>query len=320
MTEVETTLTTSLNDMGTLINPDLAKNINARWADIEGRAKDTVSKAIELGGELTTARNQVGYGFQKWVAHNLEMSPQHAYRLMKMWENRDHLSDCSSVTQALKVISGNKGEEWVAAGYADGEMPLSEAEDAPEHIEILSLEIHPMFMLDPVNRRKWQDIQGATVYRTIINGKPLRVAGTVELLSLGNQQGITRLPHGVLSLDQGNQQRREGQRNEDAWAARKFADKAMSKLSPDPKERELQLVQFLEHGLPKVQREWVEQRLGVDLDTPGNKAVDAIWALLLLRSEEDLWSGFKKLSGLDPKEFMQTSRETHRLKRLKISE
>lgn len=303
------------NVMSTLIVRDLAKEINRRWAEIGSLAEDSLFRAIELGKELTKARSEIGHGFGPWLEKNCTMSRQYAYRLIKLNERRDEIGSCGTIFDAIKTISGNTQEQWVMDGHEEGEPPLSEANPQPDHIEVLSNEIHPMFMLDPVQKKKWSAISGAKVYRTVINGKRARVSGTEDLLQRGSEQGITRLPEQILSLDQGNQQRREGIRKEDAWAARQWTDAAMARLAPNKSERGLQLVQFLSHGMPAVQRSWLEEHLGMDLNDPEENIVDTIWALLLIRSDDDIWGNFKSLAGLDKDQVQKDAREEHKSRR-----
>ena len=264
-----------------------ADEINRRWSEVQRSAQDTVLKAVELGRELHEAREDVGRGFGPWLEDNVQIGRRWAYRMISLYERRTEIEGADSIKGALRMVGANRNDEWLSGGYEAGELPLNDVEDAPAHIEVLSNEIHPMFLLDPVKKAKWSQIKGATIYRTILNGKPVRVAGTKELLELGNQQRITRLPQDVLSLDQGNQQRREGSRSEDAWVARQWADAALNRLSEDKEQRALQLVQFLAHGLPNVQREWIETRLRLKLDNPGERIADAIWGMLLVRDGDD---------------------------------
>ena len=89
----------------------------------------------------------------------------------------------------------------------------------------------------------------------------------------------------------------------------------MGRLADDINERGQQLVQFLSNGMATVQRQWIEQRLGVDLLAPGDKLVDAVWALLLVRADDNVWPELKTLAGVDKQRIQRNARNKHRQSR-----
>jgi hypothetical protein len=81
-----------------------------------------LSVAIECGGILTQLKEQIGHGhWRMFVRENLVFSLRTAQVYMKIWEERDKLTDADNIKEALalikQVIRKERGRDAIGADY-----------------------------------------------------------------------------------------------------------------------------------------------------------------------------------------------------------
>jgi hypothetical protein len=112
----------------------LTKRINAKYNEIERRARSTVAAAIELGEMLTEKKARLAHGeFGTWVREHFAGSERHAQRFMQLYREQNKLAKTTSVsdltlTDALNAIAAPKET-------GDGMSPEERLEKIKEHTQ-----------------------------------------------------------------------------------------------------------------------------------------------------------------------------------------
>ena len=97
----------------------LAGRINAGHEECHAIARSAVAKAIEVGGWLAEARDQVDHGeWGAWVESNCVFTPRQAQKYMRAFENREAIeaemrtpsSHLTSLNRALEVVAEPRNE------------------------------------------------------------------------------------------------------------------------------------------------------------------------------------------------------------------
>jgi len=84
---------------------DRTQEIKRELAELNTTLKMTVQKAIRVGQLLSEQKEFVGHGnFVKWIENNLDISPSHATRYIKLYAYQDKCCNVQYLQDAYKQI------------------------------------------------------------------------------------------------------------------------------------------------------------------------------------------------------------------------
>lgn len=99
--------------------------IESLHGEIESALKVCLDKAIRIGLLLTEAKESLQHGeFGAWVDENLSFSMRTAQRYMKVYQRRNELEGCDTVTDAYRMIEAPKNDTVSHLDIPDSIMKL----------------------------------------------------------------------------------------------------------------------------------------------------------------------------------------------------
>ena len=100
-----------MNEM-TIIQPgeieiyDVVEEINREYALCIGSMKNSLEHAIVVGELLSQQKEKTQWGeWETWVKMNCNFTPRAAYSYIKVFSNRNSLSDSTSIMGAIRTIA-----------------------------------------------------------------------------------------------------------------------------------------------------------------------------------------------------------------------
>lgn len=87
------------------IQKKVITEVNSLHYEIESALKDSLGKALKIGGHLDRVKSELPHGhFTTWASENLAFNIRTAQRYMKLYQNRDRITGAESIQNAYKLL------------------------------------------------------------------------------------------------------------------------------------------------------------------------------------------------------------------------
>lgn len=98
-----------------------AQQINTLHEGLESLMHQGIEMAFQIGELLTVTKQELPHGeFGTWIAENLTFNARTAQRYMKLFENKEELQNCGTISEAYRMLGDGKNDTVSDfAGYDD---------------------------------------------------------------------------------------------------------------------------------------------------------------------------------------------------------